>query len=1432
MHAPRFFLLALLFACFWLAASGHAAHSSSERSGPGLGNLQYEADEVMHVISTLNETNGAPRQHGTAAMHNGYLAVIYSMGGDPQGGFSFYDISNPRAPRLVARRDDAETRPIREAHGYGFSYSYPGQYVVLGTSTGLQFWDWSDVTRPVRLSELVLPGVDGSDYAMGAWWVFWQAPYVYVGGSGNGIYIVDASDPSQPVLVERAGRPNPIPISQLGGFRVGPIYAVGNLLVISNMSERGYATLDISDPINPVLLHSEMSTPVIYSILVNGNQILGAGADRQLHLHDITDPSQFRPVRSVPLPSTVGYLTFQDGFAHVGASTHYAKVDLRYDGTASVATGTSGLANRDEDFASVVGNLVVVSDDHGNGSFLIPHQAEQDRQGPTVNMVVPADGSTDQALTTRLGLSFTDQIDLRSVTTDTLVVRPLGGPPVSGKTSHQTGIVNFSPDEPLQPGTTYEVLVPAGGIRDYAGNPVPTAFVSRFTTRSATDMTVRCSTGRTEPAQVGASVAFTASATGSGALRYAWDFGDGSGSVPSADPGTSHTYSAPGHYAVRLTVTNEGQADVCSFTQTIYYPPTATPPAHSTTITYAPGTGYIWAVNPDNDSLRLVYGPLYSTVTERRVGDNPRTVAVAPTGDIWVANQGSGTISVLENAGRLRTTILLPRGSQPYGVAFSPNGSAAYVTLQATGRLLKIDPATYQIVGDLFVGPTPRGIAISGDSQRIFVSRFISSDGYGEVTEVNGATFQVVRPLRLGLDPGPDTEASGRGLPNYLSSLTISPDGRQLWIPSKKDNTVRGLWRDGQPLTFESTVRTIVSQVDLTTNREVLGARLDLNDRDMAVAVAFSPLGDYLFVATQGSNSIEVFDAYNRQLVTSIPNVGLAPQGLMVSAEGFLFVQNFMSRSIAIYDVTGVLGATDNQARHITTVSTVDREALPAQVLAGKQLFYNAADPRMNRDGYISCASCHLDGGQDGRVWDFTDRGEGLRNTTSLIGHGGTEQGPLHWSGNFDEVQDFEHDIRGAFGGSGFMADEVFGLGSRNTPLGDPKAGSSAELDALAAYLRSLSQVSPSPHRRPDGFLTPVGLAGQRLFNRLGCDTCHAGPEYTDSALGLLHDVGTLRPSSGQRLGQPLTGLDTPTLQSLWETAPYLHDGSAASLRAVFTQSNPQNLHGVTSSLSSLDLNRLVAYLNQLDESQTMDDGDARIRYNGWTVTREASASGGAYHFATATGESVTYRATQAATSLAFLTYRGPDQGQARVYIDGVDYGILDLYASAPQAQVSQVYTGLPLRVHTITVIVRGRKHPASTGTDVRVDGFRVDSIPIDDEAPAVSYSDWAGYPGSNDYGGSYRAATRAGASITSTIRGSQFTFLTQRGPHFGQVAVYVDGVRKRIVDLYSPVRERQVPITVGNLSAGAHSIRLEVLGTRNTNSSGNTVVFDGLNVP
>ena len=74
-----------------------------------------------------------------------------------------------------------------------------------------------------------------------------------------------------------------------------------------------------------------------------------------------------------------------------------------------------------------------------------------------------------------------------------------------------------------------------------------------------------------------------------------------------------------------------------------------------------------------------------------------------------------------------------------------------------------------------------------------------------------------------------------------------------------------------------------------------------------------------------------------------------------------------------------------------------------------------------------------------------------------------------------------------------------------------------------------------------------------------------------------------IKPSSGNRIGGPLDGIDTPTLRGLWATAPYLHDGSAATLRDVLTTANPAARHGNLSTLTSAQIDQLVEYLNQLE---------------------------------------------------------------------------------------------------------------------------------------------------------------------------------------------------------------------------------------------------------
>ena len=1187
-------LLAILYLSFasLLLASLSAAEKPTETKktkpkypliGPGVPKMKFKQEELFKVVGVINSKLGIIHGHSLLAMHKGYLAIVGSRdSGRGDGNFAFFDISDIRKPKLVARYNSPKTRNLREAHAYGFTIVDDRDIVIMLARDGLQFWDWTDVRAAKKVSELKLPPMRGGDYSGTPWWLSVQGKYVYVGGADTGLHIVDASDPKNPKQARV------VPVSRTGGFRIGPVFAVGNLLVLTSMDTPGISTFDISNPGNPIL-QATLRQTVGYSSMLNGNKLYSV--DVIPRVWDMSERGKIKLIsdyKGPKLGGKGGYGIIQDGFMHQGVSSNYAKVDFR-DPKQPKLIGkiVSGVKGSDLDGGNVIGNFGIGSCDHSKGTFIAPHTTEPDTRGPAVTMVDPADGAINQAITSRLGLTFSDQVDIRSISPETLTVREVGGKILSGRYSSQTGIVAFWPDQPLSRSTTYEIDIAKGGLKDYAGNANEEGFTSRFSTGAAlSDFPMTLASNR--PVETGSEITFTVTqADADQGTTLSWNFGDGSEPTPfKIERKVRHTYEKPGHYVVIAKAKSGGRTGAASIMQTIHRPISNFKPTRSSSVVLDEARKRAWNVNPDNDTVTATDTEKLTLLMEKPVGKHPRTLALAKDGSIWVVNQDDATISILDgDTGEGKSVLRLPFGSRPFGIAFGPDGKSAYVATQGTGELVRVNAASRKIEGLVHIGGKLRGVAITSNSKRIFVTRFISPADHGEIIEVSADTLQVVRRIKLALDPGPDKEDSSRGVPNYISSIVISPDGRRAWIPSKKDNTVRGLQRDGKKPSFESTVRTIVSQIDLATGLEDLKSRRDLNDRDMASAVAFSSRGDYAFVATQGTNTVEVLDAYDGRPISAIMGAGLAPQGLAISKDGSrLFVHYFMSRSLAVNDISGIVNNFENTAKQLANIKTVNKEKLSGKVLQGKQIFYNANDFHMNRDNYISCASCHLDGGNDGRIWDFTDRGEGLRNTTELSGRRGIGHGRVHWTANFDEIQDFEHDIRGPFGGSGFMDNKRFGR--VKYPLVGKKAGQSRELDAIAAYVTSLDKFPDSPHRNPDGSMTPDAIAGRKIFNDLKCFGCHGGADFTDSAKGVLHNVGTVSRRSGKRLGGLLPGIDTPTLRGIWDTPPYFHDGSAETVMDVITRSNPNGLHGATHKLSADQQKQLVAYLMQLDGSE------------------------------------------------------------------------------------------------------------------------------------------------------------------------------------------------------------------------------------------------------
>lgn len=1118
------------------------------------------------ILSGLN----APQQGRTAiiAYHNGVLFTVPEVPSSQPGAdwrVRSWDIANPSQPIQLV--DWGVTPMPINAHGYLKN----GDYLVIGPN-----WppggEWSfRATAPHTVQRGPSPNLDCAGTRgclFQPWFVndtYWS--YNAVGG-----------DAWISLRWNELARWDHLGLTGV----IGHPFLIGDLLIFaSDQSRTGVATYDISDPTNPVLL-DVLTTggPGGYWPELWGNdgrlyivfpyQTEGNG----FRVVDATDPSNLQFVTDRPLPGVESmYIQFQDEFAFMGSH----KVDMRtfesvvyFDPNVERPNQPGVFGVNTSQFLLPLGNLVVTGGIGPNeGMAIWAHQAAPDTRGPSVGYHRPQAGRTNYPTGLPITLLIHETLESPTIVNGvTFIVRPLGGNFIPGRlTLAFDDVLTFTPDAPLLPNTTYEVVIPAGGIKDAAGNGI-VGYSFTFSTGPALGgngpPVVTGLVASAYPAAPGASVTLSATATDpdSDPLEYRFDFGDGSPKTAwSSTPAVAASYAAAGHYRASVQVRDpSGSIASDTTTVTVMTPPTGPRPTNSSPILCDQAGRRLWAVNPDNDTLTAIDADTLVKAIEVPVCDDPRSVALSAASELWVACYDSDTIQVLAANGALLAAIPTGYGSAPVSIVTSPDGLTAFVALEGSGRLQRFNTATRQSTGSLALGPKPRAIAVSANGARVLVTRFISPLNHAEVWDVNASTLTLTRTIRIpkfGGDVNMDSTAAGRGVANYLVGIAIAPDGASAWIAANKPNSERGLLV-ANDLDQDNTVRNLAVQIDLVANR--FERAVDIDNSDSAAAVGFSPLGDYLFVPLQGNNELVVLDALEVASATGLGSfvtrvaTGLAPQGVCADTVTHrVAVKNLMSRSVTILEA-GALFADGELSMSSSAVSTVANEAMAAEVLAGKQIFYNAGDRRMSAEGYMSCATCHLDGGDDGRTWDFTGRGEGLRNTISLLGRGGARHGNVHWSANFDEIQDFENDIRGAFGGRGFLSDAQFAVTSN--PLGAAKAGLSSDLDALAAYVESLGagSIPRSPWRDGSGAMTSPALAGATLFGSLGCGGCHPGPAYTDSTGGAatLHDVGTLRTTSGQRLGGPLSGIDTPTLLGLWETAPYFHDGSAATLDDVF----------------------------------------------------------------------------------------------------------------------------------------------------------------------------------------------------------------------------------------------------------------------------------------
>ena len=251
----------------------------------------------------------------------------------------------------------------------------------------------------------------------------------------------------------------------------------------------------------------------------------------------------------------------------------------------------------------------------------------------------------------------------------------------------------------------------------------------------------------------------------------------------------------------------------------------------------------------------------------------------------------------------------------------------------------------------------------------------------------------------------------------------------------------------------------------------------------------------------------------------------------------------------------------------------------PQRVLLGERLF---SDRRLSHNNTHSCSSCH-DIESNGASANVHDTHDGLPialNTPTVFNVSLNFR--LNWEGNFRSLEEgIDQSLRNpAIMGSG--VDEVVSklradpemVGQFRDAYGrEPDVA--AVLDAIAAFERSLV----TPGSRFDRWLmgeanaiTPDELNGYQVFKSLGCITCHQGVNVGGNLFqrhGIFHPLGSPEPVL----------LRVPSLRNVATTAPYFHDGSAATLPEAVKAMGLAQLDRV---LTDQQVTAIVSFLNTL----------------------------------------------------------------------------------------------------------------------------------------------------------------------------------------------------------------------------------------------------------
>jgi YVTN family beta-propeller protein len=271
----------------------------------------------------------------------------------------------------------------------------------------------------------------------------------------------------------------------------------------------------------------------------------------------------------------------------------------------------------------------------------------------------------------------------------------------------------------------------------------------------------------------------------------------------------------------------------------------------------AAGSPFVYVANSNSNTVSVIDVATNILVATVPVGTQPLGVAITPNSAYaYVTNGGGNSVSVIKTASN-SVTATISVGTTPLAVAITPNGDYAYVANWGAGSVSVISTASNLVTATVTVGSFPDAVAITPDGTMVYVV----NEFFGGVSVIATATNKVVASVLVGSTP---------------QGIAITPDGTTAYVANSASGSVS---------VIATATNTVTGTVEVGSSPN---------------SVAITPSGAYVYVSNWASNSVAVIATATNELVANVP-VGTEPHALAITPDGnYVYVTDAISDAVSV----------------------------------------------------------------------------------------------------------------------------------------------------------------------------------------------------------------------------------------------------------------------------------------------------------------------------------------------------------------------------------------------------------------------------------------------------------------------------------------------------------------------------------------------------